>query len=132
MATILLVDDEPAVLDFCRAALRLGGHEVLRASNGQAALKLLENVTSAIDIALLDVVMPVMNGVELAKRIQSAYPNIRVVLMTGYALEEVERVVGDVSPYRIIFKPFKAQFLLQIIENVLENAASGGERGGAN
>jgi CheY-like chemotaxis protein len=126
METIVLVDDEPAVLQLCQTILKRGGYRVLSASGPEEALMLLENANSSdsIDLALLDVMMPVMNGVELARRIQSAHPNIKVVLMTGFAANEIHAVTGDSCPYRIIWKPFKTESLLQMIENALQDSES--------
>ena len=118
METILLVDDEPTVLTLCQRILNLGGYGVLPASSGEEALRLLQDRTATIDLALLDVMMPGMNGIELADRIQSANPSIRIVLMSGYGPNEVARVVG-VGRYRIIWKPFKTESLLRMIENAV-------------
>lgn len=123
MQTILLVDDEPAVLKFCQHILKLDGYSVLPATNGEEALHLLEQNRAAVNLALLDVVMPGMNGVELASRIASTNPDIPIVLMTGYGPKEIAGVLGDKSPHRIIWKPFQADSLRQMIENVLNNSA---------
>jgi CheY-like chemotaxis protein len=77
---------------------------------------------AAINLVLLDVMMPDMNGVELAGRIQAVNPAIPIVLMTGYGPKEIASVVGDKSPHRIIWKPFQADSLRQMIENVLSNS----------
>lgn len=123
METILLVDDEPAVLKFCQQLLGLDGYSVLPATSGEAALRLLEQNNATISLALLDVMMPSMNGVELARRIEAANPDIPIILMTGYGPKEIASVVGDKIPHRIIWKPFQADSLRQMIENVLSNAA---------
>jgi CheY-like chemotaxis protein len=117
METVLLVDDEPMVLEMCTTILKLGGYTVLVASNGAEALRLLQSA-GAIDIALLDVMMPGMNGLELAKHIRSSNPAIPIVLMTGYSAEDIAEVVSG-NDYRIIWKPFKTASLLQMIENSL-------------
>jgi len=118
METILVVDDEPVVLKLCQAILQRGGYGVLPANGGEEALRLLRNAPT-IDLALLDVMMPGMNGIELAGQIQKASPNIKVVLMSGYGPREIARVIGDDNPYRIIWKPFKTESLLRMIENAL-------------
>ena len=120
METILVVDDEPSVLNLCRRILQLGGYSVQAASNGMDALRLLS--TNPIDLALLDVMMPGMNGVELARRIHTAKPGVAIVLMSGYGPQEIGRVVGDIQPYRVIWKPFKTDSLLRMIENVLASS----------
>ena len=117
--TILLVDDDPTVLQLCERILHSGGYGVLTAGNGKQALDLLQNGAATIHLALLDVVMPGMNGVELGKHIQTLNSNIKIVLMSGYGPPEIGRVIGDNNPYRIIWKPFKTESLLQMIENAL-------------
>jgi CheY-like chemotaxis protein len=119
--TILVVDDDPTVLHLCQTILKLGGYSVLAASGGADALRLVQTNSSVIDLALLDVIMPIMNGVELARRIQKDYAPIKVVLMSGYGPREIANVIGG-QPYPIIWKPFKAESLLRMIENVLGNA----------
>ena len=125
METILVVDDEPTVLNLCRRILELGGYSVVTATGGADALKRLDSGTSPIDLALLDVMMPIMNGIELARRIQAEKPKMPVVLMTGFGPQEIARVAGDNNPYRIIWKPFKTESLLRMIENALGGSAGG-------
>jgi two-component system cell cycle sensor histidine kinase/response regulator CckA len=119
LETILIVDDEPTVLQLCRRILQLGGYSVLAANNGTEALDLLARNPEPVDLALLDIVMPGMNGVELARRIQTSQPGTPIVLMSGFGPQEIARVVGDIKPYRIIWKPFKTESLLRMIENSL-------------
>jgi DNA-binding NtrC family response regulator len=120
LETILLVDDEAIVLNLCQTILRLGGYAVITAGSGMEALRLVQDNTGKIDLALLDLMMPGMNGIELAKRVQNANPGIRVVLMTGYGPNDIARVLSD-NPYRIIWKPFKTESLLRMIENALDS-----------
>jgi len=119
METILVVDDEPTILTLCQRILNLGGYSVLPASGGEAALRIVAQPRETpIDMALLDVMMPVMNGVELARRIQKLSPATKIVLMSGFGPKEIGAVVGQ-HPYRLIWKPFKTESLLQMIENAL-------------
>jgi len=113
-------------LDLCQRILELGGHEVLRANSGEDAIRLLESTVASIDLAILDIIMPGMNGIQLAGRIRSMRSAAKIILMTGYSLREVQQITGDDNPYRIIWKPFKADSLLRMIENSLadRNAAS--------
>jgi len=122
MATILVVDDEPAVLTLCQRMLWSGGYGVVTANGGEAALSAACNDQHSIDLALLDVMMPGMNGVELATRLRDAHPKLPIVLMTGYSIVEIKRIVGE-HPYRIIWKPFKTESLLAMIDNALERSA---------
>jgi two-component system cell cycle sensor histidine kinase/response regulator CckA len=121
MGTILVVDDEPMVLTLCQRILQMGGYSVLPAGSGEAALRL-SGPARSIDLALLDVMMPVMNGIELATRLRAAQPELPIVLMSGFGPKEIARVVGE-HPYRIIWKPFKTDSLLRMIENALGQSA---------
>jgi len=123
METLLVVDDEPIVLNLCRRMLEVGGYRVLTAGGGNEALQLLQSNAQQIDLALVDVIMPAMNGIELANRIRQASPGIRIVLMSGFGPKEIGRVAGDAQPYRIIWKPFKTESLVRMIENVLAGSS---------
>lgn len=118
MPTILVVDDEPTVLGLCQQILQLGGYSVLKASGGEAALLQASRAGHSIDLALLDVMMPVMNGIQLAARLRATNRDLPIVLMSGYSPREIAGVVGE-HPYRIIWKPFKAESLLRMIDNTL-------------
>ena len=117
--TIIVVDDEPIILNRCQQILRLGGYDVLPARDAQEALRLFQNSKTTIRLALLDVIMPGTDGLELAKQLQSTSPNTRVVLMSGYGSTDIKKL-GRQNPYRIIWKPFQAESLLRMIGNVLE------------
>jgi CheY-like chemotaxis protein len=66
--------------------------------------------------------MPGMNGIELASRLRAAHPKLPIVLMTGYSIVEIQGIIGE-HHYRIIWKPFKTDSLLRMIDNALERAA---------
>jgi two-component system cell cycle sensor histidine kinase/response regulator CckA len=127
LETILVVDDEPTVLNLCRRILQLGGYSVVSANNGNDALRVLQSNPNPIDLALLDVMMPGMNGIELATRIQGSKPEIPVVLMSGFGPQEIARVAGDIKSYRIIWKPFKTESLLRMIENAMGGTSAPAE-----
>ena len=119
--TIVIVDDQPVVLEFCRTALERAGYKVFTASNGTQALSFFEPNRSAVDLALVDLVMPGMSGIELAGHLGKLNPDTRVVLMSGYAPDEIKRVVGtDAAQYRCMWKPFEASTLVQMIKNALD------------
>jgi len=124
MEKILLVDDEPTIRNLCQRILELGGYAVMAAGGGEEALRLAQKDPASIDLALLDVVMPVMNGRQLAERLRNLNPNINIVLMTGYTLNEIREIVGENNPYRIIWKPFKTESLLRMVENALRPSST--------
>jgi CheY-like chemotaxis protein len=129
VANILVVDDERIVLSLCTSILQIKGHTVLTAAGGEQALRLLGESKATIDLALLDIMMPGLNGIQLAAQIRSTCPSVPVVLMTGFSLREIQEIIGETNPYRIIWKPFKAESLLQMIGNALEGHIAGATSG---
>ena len=120
-ATIVVVDDEPIALEFCRSTLVRAGYNVLTASSGEQALNHFKSYRSPIDLALIDIVMPGMSGVALVKRLDKLKVGTRIVLMSGYSPDEVKRIVADdASSYRSMWKPFEAATLVQTVKNVLD------------
>ena len=88
-ATVLVVDDEPTVLDTVRDGLTAHGYQVLKAASGEEALQVAQSHQGAIALALIDVVMPTMNGPELAHRLHQIRPDLKVLFMSGFSTEVV-------------------------------------------
>ncbi len=120
--TILLVEDEPMVLDFTAIALRDLGYRVLEASSGEEALRVLEQSgTRETHLLLTDVVMPRMNGRALADRVRALKPGIRVLLVSGYA-GEAPRESDGIGTTPLLQKPFTATTLAQRVRDALDAA----------
>ena len=125
MTTVLVVDDESMVLNFCCMALREHGFQVFSASSGMQSLPLFNSGRAFIDLALLDVVMPGLSGVELAKRIQQLSPTTKILFMSGYTPAEIARLIGkEMADQRSIWKPFTADVLVRMIGNVMGNVTA--------
>jgi signal transduction histidine kinase len=121
--TILLAEDEKMVRDLLVMALSDNGYQVLTAENGVQALELFREHQPEIALALIDVVMPEMNGQELAERIRELSPETPCMFMTGYGAD----VLGlhDIARHgAIVRKPFNIPDLLQKIRILLEPVAS--------
>ena len=119
--TIAVVDDQAVVLEFCRITLDRAGFKVFTASSGKQALSFFEPNRSPVHLVLIDIVMPGMSGIELAKRLEKLNTGIRIVLMSGYAPNEIKRVVGEsAANYRCIWKPLDPRTLVQMIKNALD------------
>ena len=116
--TVLVVEDEPAMLEVTRRILAENGYEVLVAGGGAAALELAERHPGPIDVLLTDVVMPELLGKEVAERVAALRPGIRVLYMSGYAQPVIE--VGR----DIIDKPFTEAALLDRLRALLASPAS--------
>jgi two-component system, cell cycle sensor histidine kinase and response regulator CckA len=119
--TILLVEDEDSLRTLSRNLLELSGYTVLEARNGDEALRIAKNRTSNIDLLLTDIVMPGINGRELAKKLLIEMPQLKVVYMSGYAgqtLGEIN-IFGKNAYY--LQKPFSREHLAQKIRDALES-----------
>jgi PAS domain S-box-containing protein len=121
-ATILLVEDEPAVRRLVRDTLRQFGYTVLEAGDGYEALKLIEKYKTAIHLLLTDVIMPLMNGQELAERLKTICPGTGVVYMSGYT-DDVLAFHGIHPEIDFIQKPFSTSDLGQKLQGVLARRA---------
>jgi CheY-like chemotaxis protein len=117
--TILVVEDEPAMLEVTRRILDSNGYEVLAAGGGAEALRIAEEHDGRIDLLLTDVVMPQMLGREVAERVAALRPGIAVLFMSGYA-PPVIAPMGDLAAgHQIIDKPFTEAALLQRVRELL-------------
>lgn len=116
--TLLLVEDEPSVMELSRRILLRDGFRVLAAANPSQALQISREHTGTIEVLLTDVVMPGMNGHKLAQEIRKQRPEICVVYMSGYTenatLYKIER-----SGATILQKPFRSSALACAIRNAL-------------
>ncbi|MER0238695.1 response regulator [Fulvimarina sp. MAC8] len=106
MANILIAEDEQAVRHLVARALRMDGHDVSEAEDGEEALDLLDEAGGRFDLILSDIRMPAMTGIELAHEAAQKWPNIKILLMTGYAEQkeaatELSKIIEDV-----LDKPF--------------------------
>ncbi|MBL8814321.1 MAG: response regulator [Planctomycetaceae bacterium] len=112
---ILLVEDEPALLKTGKLSLEQLGHRVLTARNAETAMQILQEFGKTIDIVISDLVMPGMNGIELARQICNHLPDIRFVFMSGYGSENVVRGMAEKQAVTILTKPFDLQQLSRAI-----------------
>jgi two-component system, cell cycle sensor histidine kinase and response regulator CckA len=118
--TILVVEDEPAVRDIVRHVLQARGYSVLQAQDGREALRISEQHDGPIDLLLTDVVMPGMNGRELAGRLASLHPTMPVIFMSGYTDTAVVHH-GVLDPGTIFLqKPFTPDALARKVRQVLD------------
>jgi two-component system, cell cycle sensor histidine kinase and response regulator CckA len=115
---ILVVDDDRGVRRLTARMLRTDGHKVLEAGSGLEALRMLENDPS-IRVVVTDIVMPEMDGLALADRALARSPHLRIVLMTGHALELTAQLGLRDSPLPVLLKPFTAEQLLGKVRDTL-------------
>jgi len=116
--TILVVDDEASIRSLIVSVLRREGFSLLQAANGADALELCVLTPRKVDLMITDLTMPLMNGIELARKVLTVKPEMRVILLSGRSSETLRKVRGvNVFP-----KPFTIKGLLTKITEVLNRA----------
>jgi CheY-like chemotaxis protein len=119
--TVLLVEDEDMVRELMCEVLEREGYEVLACGHPAEGIEVSKRLGRQIDLLLTDVVMPGMNGREMADRIHTILPQLRVVFMSGYT-EHALTQNGQVDPeVEYLQKPFTLQALTQKLDKVLGN-----------
>jgi two-component system cell cycle sensor histidine kinase/response regulator CckA len=119
--TILLVEDNPLVLEFGRSALERLGYQVLTAQDGAEALEVFEARHDEIALVILDVVMPTMGGHEVARAVRHRKPSVAVLLTTGYDYpEEAGEEQEAAEAYQLLRKPYRIRELAWAVRAALE------------
>ncbi len=127
MKTVLLVDDELIVLKIATLALERHGYRVLAYGDPQEGLAAFENLREEVDLLVTDVVMPEMDGTELAERAVASKPGLPVLFISGI-VNERDLVLRGAPKVRFSFlrKPFQAPALVQKVREILGEAAPEG------
>lgn len=119
MARILLTEDDEAVRSFVKRALELDGHVVQAAQDGGEAVEILSREKGNFDLLLSDIKMPVMDGIALALQTARDWPDMPILLMTGFA-DQRERASGlDALVHDVITKPFSLVGIRQAVRDAL-------------
>ena len=120
MARILVAEDDPSVRAFVVSALTMKGHDVVAEEDGGLAAETMEAEEGKFDLLLSDIKMPVMDGIALALQVGATFPEVTIVLMTGFA-DQRERAHGlEALVYDVIVKPFTLAELLAKVDDALE------------
>ncbi len=117
MARILLAEDDPSVREFVNRALVHRGHEVTSVNDGGEALEALQE--QRYDLLLTDIVMPRVDGVALALKASKEFPDMRIILMTGYAAERDRAHNLDALVHDVVSKPFTLSDICDTIDEAL-------------
>ncbi|MBW2170683.1 MAG: response regulator [Deltaproteobacteria bacterium] len=117
--TVLIVDDEEAVLEVGKGFLEAMGYQVFTASNGKEAIKIYKNNQDNIDIVVLDMTMPAMSGGEAYDRMKKIDPNVKAVLSSGYSIDGKAAEILDRGCDGFIQKPFTMQELSRKVGEIL-------------
>jgi CheY-like chemotaxis protein len=109
-----VVDDDPAVRDFLVGALRTRQRGVLTAASGEEALQVLAR--EAVDLVLLDLSMPGLDGVETFREIQARRPGLPVVIVTGYPDSDLVARALEIGPVTMVSKPVDLPQIQKVVE----------------
>ncbi len=120
METVLIVDDEAGLTLLTDELLTEHGYQVFTASDGVQALQILAE--EKVDLLISDIIMPNMDGYQLAKKVQQLYPQIKIQLVSGFADDRHHDFVDDALYKNIIYKPCSSQALLVRIRHLLNSA----------
>ncbi len=123
MARILLVDDEEPIRAFLKRGLELDGHSVTTAIDGGDGLDRLSQEAGAFDLLITDIRMPMMDGIALALAAKRDFPDLTIILMTGFA-DQRERAKGlEAIVADVLTKPFSLGDLRGAVSHALGRAA---------
>jgi two-component system cell cycle response regulator CpdR len=117
MANILLAEDDDSMRVFLAKALERAGHSVASYGQGDEALGELDQ--QSFDLLLTDIVMPVMDGIELARRASARYPELKIMFITGFAAVALNPDNKAPKDAKILSKPFHLRDLVSEIDRLL-------------
>lgn len=127
MSHILVVDDEANHRQTLAIGLRLEGFEVSEAADGEQALQVVDG--EAFDLAIIDLMMPGINGLDLARRLRFRHPGVRIVLTSAYHLSERQIERAGVGAVGFVPKPYQMDDLVVFLRDKLAASAPSAQAG---
>jgi len=119
MSRVLIVDDEDSMRLLVARAITMDGHDIMTASDGAEALEILGSADSSFDLLLTDIQMPIMDGIALALAAARDFPDLTILLMTGFA-DQRERASGlNAIAHDVITKPFSVADIRTAVADAL-------------
>jgi len=115
---ILIVDDEPTILESGKMILEDEGYKVMTASNGRKAIDILE--TNSIQLVLTDFKMPNLNGLQLLKWIRKFDPDLPVFMITSYVNRSIQGIARRIGAREFMLKPIDYSELIERIEETIQ------------
>lgn len=119
--SILLIEDDAAVMNVTRAMLKRKGYTVLQATTGKEAIEIARSYKKTIHVALLDFVLPDMNGDIIFPVIQKLHPEMKVICLSGYAVTDSIKSLMESGVRAFMGKPVSMKELTQKIDEILDN-----------
>jgi CheY-like chemotaxis protein len=122
--TILLVDDEPAILDLAETLLGRFGYQVLRAEDGEQALAVMARQKQPVDLVILDLNMPGMGGHGCLEALQADYPQVPVLVASGYSSNGSGHDTLAAGAVGFIGKPYQLKEMLRVVRKVIDTGTT--------
>jgi signal transduction histidine kinase/ActR/RegA family two-component response regulator len=117
--TILMIEDEDVVIEVVQVMLEMLGYRVMVAKTGKDAIHITETFDGQIDLALLDIKLPDMEGGKVYPLVMEARPNLKVIVFSGYSIDGPARAILDAGAQGFIHKPFSLATLSEKLKEVL-------------
>jgi len=118
--TILVVEDEPALLEMVKIMLEAFGYKIIAANDGMEALRIAEDFPGTIDLLITDVIMPEMNGRDLSVRLLKFYPFAKLLFISGYTAQVIEQRGELDEGVQFLQKPFSSKQLAACVRAILD------------
>lgn len=122
--TILIADNEPEVGGFIAATLSRAGYKSIVTTSGREAVEVYSQKKTPITLVLIDVVMPEMDGPSLARAVRKIDPNVRVLFMSAYQRDHLERYGEELNRAELLNKPFTPVELLHAVSRAIAKSAA--------
>ena len=119
MPRVLIADDEDSMRSLVARAIAMDGHETVTAQDGAEALEILIREKGAFDLLLTDIQMPVMDGIALALSAKRDFPDLTILLMTGYAAQRERASNLNAIAHDVISKPFSVADIRTAVADAL-------------
>jgi CheY-like chemotaxis protein len=117
--TVLIVDDEDIIRDLIAEVVAESGYRVLSAANGGAAVEIVRAEKGAIDMVLLDMLMPDMDGRRTYQLMKEIVPDIPVYIATGFGREDISKSLLEMGVRGVLTKPFHVEEILRLIKETI-------------
>lgn len=116
MSHILLAEDDKSMREFLTLSLKKSGYEVTACEDGSEAYKTISQDGAKYDLLLTDIVMPGMDGIELSRKAQALFPNIKIMYITGFTASAAQ---NDDANIKLLSKPFHLGDLVTQVQELL-------------
>ncbi|MGJ4886388.1 MULTISPECIES: response regulator [unclassified Bradyrhizobium] len=124
MSRVLIADDEDSMRTLVARAIAMDGHEIVTAQDGAEALDILTREAGAFDLLLTDIQMPIMDGIALALSAARDFPDLTILLMTGFAHQRERASNLSAIAHDVITKPFSIADIRTAVADALASKAA--------